>query len=170
MLVMQRGFVLALAAVVAACGSPDVGDRGDPAGATIAVSEGAVVPMVDGEPVDTVNPYEGVWDLRTLRGRFEAAGLDLTEAGPVSHPFMGTTGVRLQHEAGELQVFVYADALARARDTAPLDSNAPGAPSPPSEWPARARVATSNNVAVIVVGDDSALHRTVSQVLANKGN
>lgn len=166
MSLMQRGLVLALAAVVGGCSSPDA-DQSDAAGATVAVSEGAVVPMVGGEPVDTVTPYEGVWDLRTLQGRLEGAGLGLTAAGSVSHPFMGTTGVRLLHEEGELQVFVYADALARARDTAPLDSNANAAPS---GWPASATLATSDNVAVIVVSGDSTLRRTVTRVLENKGN
>lgn len=159
----QAWFAAAAVIVVSGCGSAKGGDEG--AGATVSVAEGTVVPESEGAPVDTVSPYEGVWDLATVRGHLARAGVATTEAGDVRQPFMGARGVRLRGGSGEMQVFIYADAGARARDTDRLDSTALVLPATGGAEQSAASIVTANNLAVIVVGPDSALLRTVTGVL-----
>lgn len=161
---MAQTWFAAVAVVVAVgCGGAKGGD--DAGGSTVSVAEGTVVPEDDGAPIDTVSPYEGVWDLATVRGHLARAGVTTQEAGEVRQAFMGARGVRLRGESGELQVFVYADAGARARDTDRLDSTALAVPAVSGGGQRSASIVAANNVAVIVVGPDSSLLRTVTEVL-----
>ena len=160
-------FVVVAAAGIAACsgGKGGVDDE-----STIAVAEGTIVPEGEGAAVDTVNPYEGVWDLAMVRGHLARAGVETIEAGEVRQPFMGARGTRLRGDGGEIQVFIYADAGARARDTDRLDSTAIVLPGDRPDTPQRAALVTANNLAAIVVGEDSTLLESVSRVLRSRGN
>ncbi len=153
---------------IAACTGGNSGS--DEVGATVSVAEGTVVPEQDGAPPDTVNPYEGVWDLATVRGHLARAGITTSEEGDVRLPFMGARGTRLRGANGELQVFIYADAGARARDTDRLDTNALVLPGSTGAASRPAAVVTANNLAVIVVGQDSALLESVTSVLRARRN
>lgn len=163
MTMAQTWFALAAIVVAVGCGGAKGGD--DAGGATVSVAEGTVLPENDGAPIDTVSPYEGVWDIATVRGHLARAGVAMEEDGEIRQSFMGARGVRLRGEPGELQVFVYADAGARARDTDRLDSTALIVPTGAGGMQRPASVVTANNVAVIVVGPDSALLRAVTDVL-----
>ena len=162
----QAWSALAMIVIIAGCG----GAKGsaDEGGATVSVAEGTVVPETDLAAIDTVNPYEGVWDLGTIRGHLSRAGVSTTEQGEVRQPFMGARGTRLRGDKGELQVFIYADAGARARDTDRLDTNALILPAEAGAGQRRASVVTANNLAVIVVGEDPALVRSVGSVLRSR--
>jgi hypothetical protein len=159
----QAWWALGVLIAVAGCGGAK--GNADEGGATVSVDEGTVVPETALAAVDTVNPYEGVWDLATIRGHLARAGISTTEQGEVRQPFMGARGTRLRGDKGEFQVFIYADAGARARDTDRLDSNALLLPAESGTGRRRASVVTANNLAVIVVGEDSALVESVSGVL-----
>src|SRR5687768_15600118 len=153
---------LALAMLVAVAGCGGAKGSADEGGATVSVAEGTVVPETALAAVDTVNPYEGVWDLATIRGHLARAGITTTEHGEVRQPFMGARGTRLRGDKGEFQVFIYADAGARARDTDRLDSNELLLPAEAGKAQRRASVVTANNLAIIVVGEDSGLVQSVS--------
>ena len=159
-------FAFAVLIVATGCGGAKSGS--DDAGATVSVAEGTVVPDSEGAALDTVAPFEGVWDLTTVRGHLARAGITTTEQGEVRQPFMGARGTRLRGGNGELQIFVYADAGARARDTDRLDSNALVLPGEAGSAQRPAAVVTANNVAVIVVGRDSALLESVTGVLRSR--
>lgn len=159
----QAWFAAAAVVVLSGCGTAKSGEDG--AGATVSVAEGTVVPENEGAPVDTVSPYEGVWDLATVRGHLAKAGVATTEEGDVRQPFMGARGYRLRGGSGEMQVFIYADAGARARDTDRLDSTALMVPTASGSGQAPAAIVTADNLAVIVVAPDSALLKTVTGVL-----
>ena len=159
--------VLAFVIPVACTGAKSSSEE---AGATVSIAEGTVVPESAGAPVDTVSPYEGMWDLATVRGHLARAGITTTEEGEIRQPFMGARGTRLRGDRGELQVFIYADAGARARDTDRLDSNALVLPGGAGSDRGPAAVVTANNLAVIVVGRDSALLESVSGVLRSRSN
>ena len=156
---------LAFGVLFLAAGCSGAKGGSEEGGATVSIAEGTVVPDVEGSAVDTVAPYEGVWDVATVRGHLARAGIVTTEEGQVSQPFMGARGTRLRGEKGELQVFVYADAGARARDTDRLDSAALDLPGEAGSAQRPAAVVTANNLAVIVVGRDSALLESVTAVL-----
>ena len=160
---VQAWFAMALLIVASGCGGAKSGS--DDGGATVSVAEGTVVPDSEGAPIDTVAAYEGVWDVTTVRGHLARAGVTTIEQGEVRQPFMGARGTRLRGDRGELQVFVYADAGARARDTDRLDSNALVLVSEGGAGQRPAAVVTANNLAVIVVGRDSALLESVTGVL-----
>ena len=163
---VQAWSALMMVVVVAGCGGAKNGT--DEGGATVSVAEGTVVPEMDLAAIDTVNPYEGVWDLATIRGHFARAGISTTEEGAVRQSFMGARGTRLRGEKGELQVFIYADAGARARDTDRLDSNSLVLPGDAGGSQRRASVVTANNLAVIVLGDDSSLAQSVAGALRSR--
>ena len=163
---VQAWFALAMLVLVVGCGGAKSG--ADDGGGTVSVAEGTVVPESDLAAIDTVNPYEGVWDLETIRGHLARAGITTTEQGEVRQPFMGARGTRLRGEKAELQVFIYADAGARARDTDRLDSSALVLPAESGTGGRRASVVTANNLAVIVVGEDSALVQSVTGVLRSR--
>ena len=163
MTMVQTWFGVAAVVVAVGCGGAKGGD--DAGGSTVSVAEGTIVPETDGAPIDTVSLYEGVWDLATVRGHLARAGVTTEEEGEVRQSFMGARGVRLRGESGELQVFVYADAGARARDTDRLDSTALVVPAGAGGGQRPASVVAANNVAVIVLGQDSSLVRTVTEVL-----
>jgi hypothetical protein len=163
---VKTSFAVAVLIIAAGCGPARSGSEdGD---ATVSVAEGTVLPDSEGVAVDTVAPYEGVWDVTTIRGHLARAGITTTEQGEVRQPFMGARGTRLRGDKGELQVFVYADAGARARDTERLDSNALMLPGEAGSAPRPAAVVTANNLAVIVVGRDSALLESVTGVLRSR--
>lgn len=163
---VQAWFASAMLVTVAGCGGAKGGT--DEGGATVSVAEGTVVPESDLASIDTVDLYEGVWDLATIRGHLSRAGIMTTVHGEVRQPFMGARGTRLRGENGELQVFIYADAGARARDTDRLDSNALVLPAEPGTAQRRASVVTANNLAVLIVAEDTALAQSVSGVLKSR--
>ena len=172
---MRLGALAGAMSIVAAaaCGS-DERERlaREDGAAVVEQSAGDIAPPDSGvasDPgtagLDTVTAYEGTWDLAIVEGHLQSAGIPVTEAGRVEHPFMGARGIRILSDDLELHVFVYGDAAARARDTDRLDTARVAPIGSSVRWPAAASLITSNNLAVIAVGSNKSMHRRVRQAL-----
>jgi hypothetical protein len=111
---------------------------------------------------DTIDAPRGVWTfgdvIRTLRSN----GLQpLTVDGPVQQRFMGPVGTRLSIPGAEVQVYIYADALARARDTDLVDSMKVAPRTMHADWRMKPSIVVINNAALIVLTDDETLRRRI---------
>lgn len=130
--------------------------------ATVAIAEGTVLPGPEGGVVDTVAPFAGVWDVATLQGHLDRRGVATSDEGTIRHPALAPPGVRLRSAAGELQVFVYADAGARAQDTEAFDSLMSPSPDGPVS------LVVAENVAVLVSERDTSLRRAIQGVFQQR--
>lgn len=90
-----------------------------------------------------------------MEERLDRAGLaPRRDSVAVRQPFMHVPGVRFHVGGAELQVYVYPDSAARARDTGPLDTLTVSPPSAPVTWPAPASLIVSNNLAAILLAQN----------------
>lgn len=159
---VQGWLVMGMCVAVAGCDR--VKDDQTQGEATVAIAEGAVLPVPEGTAVDTVAPFAGVWDVTTLQGHLERRGVVTSDMGAIRHPALAPPGVRLRSAAGDLQVFVYADAGARARDIAALDTLALRS-APNGE---RLSLVAGDNVAVLVAPHDTSLRQAVQGVFERR--
>ena len=154
-----------------ACG--DRAANGDAAADTTALQSagGVVAGELGGSatsdlPADTVHAFEGTWDLASVAERLEGEGLTPRPAGGVQQPFMGVPGTRFLVDGGEVQVFLYADVAARARDTDPVDSGEVQLPHTDGATPT---MITSNNVAALLLARSPAVRDRVRHALQLSG-
>lgn len=111
---------------------------------------------------DTVDPPKGSWETGAVPEALEAAGL-----GPVSYEgtvrlrFLGPVGTRLRVPGAEIQVYIYADALARARETDLIDSVKVAPVNGHADWTMPPSIIVVNNVALIVLTRDEFLRRRI---------
>lgn len=103
-------------------------------------------------PLDTRMRPATNWDSASVEKRLESAGLaPVRVAGPVRHPFMSVTGRAYHLGEAELQVFVYADSAAVARDVQRLDTATVAPPGQRTEWRTKPTLIISNNLAAILL-------------------
>jgi hypothetical protein len=95
-------------------------------------------------------------------------GYQVQEGGSVQQPFMSVRGAMLflqidsapasadtgQSPPAEVQLFIYADQVARARDTDKLDPVRVAPPTMMITWRHPVTLALHNNVAAIILADD----------------
>lgn len=128
------------------------------------VSSARSIP-VDGFPPhehDTIDAPEGVWDARAVRGALKAAGLGpVSDQGLVRLPFLGPDGTRLAIPGAEIQVYAYADAVARARETDLIDSLKVAPADGHVDWRMPASIIVTNNAALIVLTSDDVLRKRI---------
>lgn len=124
-----------------------------------------------GPPHDTVQAASATtWDLQLVTQRLQAKGLNpVLHAGEVRQPFMSVAGARVGLAAGEateLQVFLYGDPVARARDTDPLDPARVAPATMMITWKAPPTLIVDNNVALILLTPDRTLRTRVIAAFA----
>ena len=111
---------------------------------------------------DTIDAPRGVWSTRSVIGALVSNGLGPVKFDGVVHqPFIGPGGSRLRIPGAEIQVYVYADALARARDTDLIDSVKVAPRRLHVAWRLPASIIPVNNAALIVLTADSSLRRRI---------
>lgn len=96
----------------------------------------------------------GRWDECNVRQRLERAGLAPQRVtGEVRQPFLRVPGIAYRVGRAELQVYLYDDAPALARDLARVDSVRVQGPDTTVSWSATPTLITSNNLAAILLSD-----------------
>ena len=96
----------------------------------------------------------GKWDECNVRQRLERAGLAPQPiAGALRQPFLGVPGIRYRVGRAELQVFLYDNAAALARDLARVDTLRVQGRDTTVTWSATPTLITSNNLAAILLSD-----------------
>lgn len=144
-----RAAALAVAGALA-CTSPARGPADSSApGARPATTGKAAPPATAG---DTGCVLRGQWRLCSVQDRLERAGLaPRLDPDTLRQPFLRVPGRRLQVGTAELQLFVYTDAAAAARDVAPLDTVRVAPAAMLVEWIAPPTLITSNNLVAILL-------------------
>jgi hypothetical protein len=176
---------LALTGATASCGrqgedgsgQPELrSSGGPPPAARVPAAESAAAVHVApggrahvGRPHDTTAAQHAAWDLAAVEARLRDAALAPERAaGSVAQPFMAVPGVplRVLGGRGELQVYLYGDALARARDTERLDPQRVAPPTMMISWRMPVSLVVDNNLAVIVLTREDAVRDRVRAALA----
>ena len=86
------------------------------------------------------------------------------------HMFMSMPARSYQLEDGdELQLFIYADSTARARDTDRLDTRRVAPPDMMIKWRAQPSLIVDRNLAAIVITNDEARRQRVRDALLGTG-
>lgn len=111
---------------------------------------------------DSIDAPKGTWEARDVREALEARGLGpVTDEGSVRLPFMGPDGIRLRMPGAEIQVYIYADALARARETDLVDSVKVAPARGHVDWRMPPSIIVINNAALIVLTADDSLRKRI---------
>ncbi len=113
-------------------------------------------------PRDTVAGASRLqWTLANLEEALRKNGLNPVSGGPVRQPFLGGEGILYQIGQAELQVYLYADAGAVARDTDLLDTTRVAPPTMQVSWRMPPTLIVDNNMAAILLARDDALRRRI---------
>lgn len=110
-----------------------------------------------------VSCSERTWTAAAVDYVIRDAGLSLAAGEPVRQPFMSVEGATRVGPRAEIQIFVYGDAVARARDTDALDPARVAPPTMQIMWRMPAALVVHGNVALIVLSNDP---RTAERVRA----
>ena len=105
------------------------------------------------------------WTLANLEQVLRKNGMNPVREGAVRQPFMGGEGVLYRVGPAELQVYLYADAGAVARDTDPLDTARVAPPNMQVSWRMPPTLIVDNNMAAILLTSDDALRRQIRAVI-----
>jgi hypothetical protein len=117
---------------------------------------------VTARPTDTVSGASRLqWTLANLEETLRKSGLNPVRRGRVAQPFFGGEGILYQIGLAELQVYLYADAGAVARDTDPLDTTRVAPPTMQVSWRMPPALIVDNNMAAILLTRDRALRQKI---------
>jgi hypothetical protein len=159
---MPRSRLLPLAALAlaASCGgeSPDarpaVPDAGNPSARRAAAAAESLAVATD------------QWNRAEVVKRLTEAGMVVADSGDtVRHDFLSVPGSRMRVGGYELQLFIYPDTLARARDLAGLDTARVAPRGGSVDWPDRPWLVSSGNLLAIFLTPRSALTERVTLAL-----
>lgn len=140
-----------LCAWLGACGD---GGRADSASASAAGAEPAAILRAPGD--SACRNLSGRWDECNVRQRLERAGLAPRRApAPVRQPIFSVPGISYAVGRAELQVYLYRDSAALARDVARIDTlRVQGRDAAPIAWADTPTLITSNNLAAVLLSDN----------------
>jgi len=117
---------------------------------------------IPSRPRDTVSGASRLqWTLANLEETLRKNGLNPVRGGTVRQPFLGGDGILYHIGPAELQVYLYADAGAVARDTDPLDTTRVAPPTMQVSWRMPPTLIVDNNMAAILLTRDDALRRKI---------
>lgn len=103
--------------------------------------------------------------LADMQARLRTAGFNPQVGEQVEQSFLGVPGTLLRLPEAELQVYTYSDRVARAGDTASLDTARVVPPTMRITWIMPASLVTVENVAVIVLTRDEVLRTRIRNAL-----
>ena len=147
-----------LLALALACGGDDDAAQSTPAPPSAAAGD----TLAGGDGC----PETGLWQQCNVEKRLERAGLVATPMPDTARKdFMAVPGLRYDVGRGELQVYLYADSVARRRDTDRLDPERAAPPGQGGGWNTRARLITSNNLAAVLLTTNETLAERVGLAL-----
>ncbi|MEO8909809.1 MAG: hypothetical protein ABI408_06225 [Gemmatimonadaceae bacterium] len=145
----------------AACGRRD--------NAATAAEKTPIPPVLNtpGPPKDTVagDRHRVHWTLTGLEAALAQDSITLVKRGSVRQPFLGGAGVVYAIGTSELQVYLYADAGAVARDTDPLDTARVAPPTMRINWRLPPTLIVDNNIVLILLTRDKALRQRVKSAI-----
>jgi hypothetical protein len=162
---------LALAVCAAACGGER--EAGDSARAdSVARTAAAPSPSQSRSGAATDAGTNGLWTIASIEKRLDLQGMVPRRLpAPVSYPFLTVPGTAYQLGNAELQVFIYEDAAALARDVSRLDTTTVSPREAPMQWPRKATLITNANLAAILLGENALqIERVQRAVMAGTGS
>ncbi len=110
------------------------------------------------EPPDSVRGARQLhFTQAAVKERLIAVGFHPVDAGEVRQPFLGPTGRTYRINGGEIQAYVYGDAIALAREVDKLDTLRVAPPTMMVEWTMPPSLIVANNLAVILLTRDKEL-------------
>lgn len=115
----------------------------------------AAVALAPARPTADGCPLTGAWRPCSVVDRLEHAGLAPIVRDSVRHPFLSVAGAVYAVGRGELQLFLYPDSAARARDFATFDTVRVQPRGAAVSWRASASLVQSNNLAAILLSDNA---------------
>lgn len=147
--------VMTVATLASACSSEGKSNNGAASSATSSAAAPSAAPSAtttpDGKPPCLL---EGDWTACAIEDRLTHAGVVFDrQAEPVSYPFFAVPGTvyHIGNPEHELQVFLYASAADRERDTKALDSAAVAPKGTRHAWRTPPTLVTSNNMAAVIL-------------------
>lgn len=112
-------------------------------------------------PIDTVRTPAGTWTLGLAENKLRGAQLSISREGTeVRRPGLGVPGTRYDVGGATLELFLYADAIARGRDTDALDTSR--LTSAASEQPV---LMSDGNLAALLFSRDASIASRVRSAL-----
>lgn len=152
---VRASCMIAVATLASACSSEGKGDIGAGGSASASAGTPSAAPSTaatpDGKPPCLL---EGPWTACAIEDRLTHAGVVFDrQAEPVSYPFFGVPGTvyHIGNPEHVLQVFLYASAADRERDTKALDSAAVAPKGTRHAWRTPPTLVTSNNLAAVIL-------------------
>lgn len=170
----RRLFLAAVAIVgvlsLAACRGSGRDATADSSASAVKAPIGTSTPRIAAAPLpaaDSVSAHAPTWSMDLVLGALRSAGLTPVERGAAKESFLGVPGRLVEIPNAELEVFIYGDAIAAARDIDRLDTLAVSPRGTKLVWRKPPALVTSNNLVVIVLTDSSATRARVRQVLGS---
>jgi hypothetical protein len=162
--------MLATAALLGVAGCVRDAGPADTAGAGIGSGKGAGDAPALGAATDAGT--NGLWTIGSLEKRLDLQGMAPRRLStPVNHSFLSVPGTAYQLGNAELQVFIYDNANALARDVGGLDTLTVSPPDTPSHWPAKATLVTNANLAAILLSENALqIERVQRALMAGTGS
>jgi hypothetical protein len=145
------------------------GARADSAhGASVGASAPAAASV--GPPTDAGT--NGLWSAGSLEKRLDLQGMAPRRLpAPIHHSFLAVAGTRYQLGNAELQVFIYEDSAAVARDVSRLDTVTVSPLAEPVQWPRKATLVINANLAAILLSENPLqIERVQRALMAGTGS
>lgn len=110
------------------------------------------------------------WTAARVAERLRAAGFTPEEGGTVRQPFMSVAATIYNVRDATVQVFIYGDAIAVARDTDALDSASVAPANMSVSWRMPPSLVVDNNLAAIVLTRNGDTRRRIKAALTAEGD
>ena len=148
-----RSIACLTSVLLAACSSRDAKSGGD----TATTAAPAAAATANAAPSGPGCPETGQWVRCNVEKRLERSGLVATFKDTVRQSFLHVPGLRYDIGRGEVQVYLYPDSVARARDSQGLDSATASPKGGHAFYDAQPSLVLSNNMTAIVVSNNETL-------------
>ena len=135
-------------------------------------SAGATLPTAASAGAPTDAGTNGLWSTASLEKRLDLQGMAPRRLpAPVRHSFLAVAGTAYQLGNAELQVFIYDDTAAVARDVSRLDTVTVSPLLEPVQWPRKATLVTNANLAAILLSENRLqIERVQRALMAGTGS
>jgi hypothetical protein len=115
-------------------------------------------------PRDSVSAHPVDWTVDLVMQRLASGGLNARVRGPVTAKHMSAPGTDIQVDGAELEIYLYGDANAAARDIDGFD-RLMRMPDGALMWEKPPALVTSNNLVVLIITSDASVREHVRSVL-----